>query len=299
MFGYLCILTAALLWGLIGPVSRLAFAHGLTPLEVAFWRAAFGGLLFGLHALLIGRIRVAQRDLPIVLGFGLVGVALFYASFQFAVQAGGGALAAVLLYTAPAWVALLARLFLREPIGPHQLIALSLTLLGVAGVSLQGGDARIHPLGILWGLLSGFTYALYYLFGKIYLQRYETPTLFAYAMPAGAMSLLPMVSFHRAGPIAWSAVAFLTICSTYLAYLIYYIGLRRLETTRAAVVATLEPVVAMAASHLAWGERFGPLGYGGAALVILGVLWMVQAPPARAATPSEGSGARSLRQPEV
>ncbi len=282
MIGYLYMLTAAFLWGLIGPVSRLAFAHGLTPLEVAFWRAVFGGFLFGAHAFLIGRIRVAWRDLPIMLGFGPIGVALFYSSFQLAVQAGGGAMAAVLLYTAPAWVALLSWIFLREPMGAHKLAALLLTLLGVAGVSLQGGEVRIHLAGIMWGLVSGFTYALYYLFGKIYLQRYETPTLFAYAMPAGALSLLPLISFHRPEPAAWGAIAFLTICSTYLAYLIYYAGLRRLEATRAAVVATLEPVVATVASYLIWGERFGPLGYLGAALVILGVVWMVQAPTARA-----------------
>ncbi|HXF68441.1 MAG TPA: EamA family transporter [Thermoflexus sp.] len=287
MIGYLYMLTAAFLWGLIGPVSRLAFAHGLTPLEVAFWRATFGSLLFGLHAFLLRKLRVAWRDLPILLGFGLVGVALFYASFQFAVQAGGGAMAAVLLYTAPAWVALLSWIFLREPMGPHKLVALLLTLLGVAGVSLQGGEARIHPIGIFWGLLSGFTYALYYLFGKVYLRRYETPTLFAYAMPVGALSLLPLISFHRPGPLAWGAVAFLTLCSTYLAYSIYYAGLRRLEATRAAVVATLEPVVATVVSYLMWGERFGPLGYLGAGLVILGVLWIVQAPLPQATMPSE------------
>ncbi len=280
MIGYLYMLTAAFLWGLIGPVSRLAFTYGLTPLEVAFWRAVFGGLLFGSHAFLIGRIRVAWRDLPSVLSFGLIGVALFYASFQLAVQAGGGAMAAVLLYTAPAWVALLSWLFLKEPMNLHKLMALFLTLVGVAGVSLQGGDVQIRPAGVFWGLLSGLTYALYYLFGKIYLQRYETPTLFAYAMPVGALSLLPLISFHRAELPAWGAIAFLTVCSTYLAYSIYYAGLRRLEATRAAVVATLEPVVAMVVSYWMWGERFGPLGYLGAALVILGVFTMMQAPSA-------------------
>ncbi|WP_448595279.1 DMT family transporter [Thermoflexus hugenholtzii] len=286
MIGYLYVLAAACLWGLIGPLSRLAFAFGWTPLEVAFWRAALAGLLFGLHALRLGRVRVARRDLPAVLAFGLVGVALFYASFQFAVQASGGAMAAVLLYTAPAWVALLSRIFLKEAMGPRKLVALMLTLLGVAGVSLQGGAVRVSITGILWGLTAGFTYALYYLFGKLYLPRYETPTLFAYAMPVGALALLPLVSFHPPNLPAWGAVLLLTIGSTYLAYLTYYAGLRRLEATRAAVVATVEPVVAALVSYLAWRERFGPLGYLGAALILTGVLLTIQRSPALTTRPA-------------
>lgn len=273
MTGYGFMLAAAFLWGLIGPTSRLAFAHGMAPLEVAFWRAVLGGALFGLHAGCRGQVRVAGRDLPAVLGFGLVGVGGFYAAYQLAVRAGGGAMAAVLLYTAPAWVALLSWLFLKEPIGPRKGLALVLTMAGVAGVSLQDGEVRLHGAGILWGLISGFTYALYYLFGKRYLGRYEIPTLFAYAMPTGALSLLPLIPlrFPMADGVAWAAVLFLTVCSTYLAYLAYSVGLRRLEATRAAVVATMEPVVAAVVSYLMWGERLGPLGVLGAALILLGV----------------------------
>jgi len=286
MTGYFYMLAAACLWGLIGPVSRLAFAHGMTPMEVAFWRAVLGGLWFGLHAALTGRIRVARRDLPVLLGFGLIGVALFYASFQLAVQAGGGALAAVLLYTAPAWVALLSHLFLKEPMGARTLAALALTLIGVAGVSLPGGAVRIRAAGLLWGLTAGFTYALYYLFGKRYLPRYGAPTLFAYAMPVGALALLPWVPLHRPTPPAWGAVLFLTVGSTYLAYLVYSAGLRRLEATRAAMVATLEPVVAAIASYLVWGERFSPLGYVGAALILAGVILTVERPAGDRPAPS-------------
>lgn len=76
--------------------------------------------------------------------------------------------------------------------------------------------------------------------------------------------------------MAWAAVLFLTVCSTYLAYLAYSAGLRRLEATRAAVVATMEPVVAAVVSYLVWGERLGPLGVLGAALILLGVGILMQ-----------------------
>ncbi|HAR68169.1 MAG TPA: EamA family transporter, partial [Thermus scotoductus] len=243
--GYLYLLLAAFLWGLIGPVSRLAFQEGLTPLAVAFFRAGIAWVFFGLHALLLRQVRVERRDaLPLLL-FGLVGVSLFYGSYQLAVVYGGAALASVLLYTAPAWVALLSLVVLKEPLDRTGLLAVALTLLGVGLMGVGGGSGvRVLSLALFFGLLSGFTYALYYIFGKLYLPRYATPTLFLYALPVGALGLLPWVEFAPLSLRAMEALLFLGVFSTYGAYLAYYAGLKRLPATRASVVATLEPVVA-------------------------------------------------------
>ena len=62
--------------------------------------------------------------------------------------------------------------------------------------------------------------------------------------------------------------------STYGAYLAYSAGLARLEATRAATVATIEPVIAAALAFTFWGERFAPLGYVAACLVLAGVIMM-------------------------
>lgn len=271
--GYLYLLLAAFLWGLIGPVSRLAFQEGLSPLLVAFYRALIAWAFFGLHALLLRQVRVEGRDLPALLLFGLVGVALFYGSYQLAVGYGGAALASVLLYTAPAWVALLSFLVLKEPLERYGLLAVAFTLLGVALMGLGGGsEVRAGPLALLFGLLSGITYALYYIFGKLYLPRYATPTLFLYALPVGALGLLPFVEFVPLNREALLALLFLGGFSTYGAYLAYYAGLRRLPATRASVIATLEPVVANLFAFLLFREALSPLGYLGALLILLGVL---------------------------
>ena len=101
----LLLLTAAFLWGLLGIFGKLAFALGLSPLEVAFWRAALGGALYLLHALSVRARFPRGRDALVTALFGLTGVSVFYASYQLAVQSGGASLASVLLYTAPAFVA--------------------------------------------------------------------------------------------------------------------------------------------------------------------------------------------------
>lgn len=275
--GYLYLLLAAFLWGLIGPVSRLAFEEGLTPLAVAFFRASVAWVFFGLHALLLRQIRVERRDaLPLLL-FGLVGVSLFYGSYQLAVVYGGAALASVLLYTAPAWVALLSLVVLKEPLDRTGLLAVALTLLGVGLMGVGGGSGvRVLSLALFFGLLSGFTYALYYIFGKLYLPRYATPTLFLYALPVGALGLLPWVEFAPLSLRAMEALLFLGVFSTYGAYLAYYAGLKRLPATRASVVATLEPVVANLFAFLLFREVLSLWAYLGAGLVLLAVVLTVR-----------------------
>ncbi|MHB1223212.1 MAG: DMT family transporter [Gemmatimonadaceae bacterium] len=267
------ILAAAALWGLLGPVAMIALREGVAPLEIAFWRAAIAGVLYAVHSAVSGRWRLARRDIPAVAAFGVVGVSLFYASYLLAVERGGAALAAVLLYTAPAWVAILAWLVLREPLGRRRLIAVAATVAGVALVATAGSaSVRITPAALGWGLTAGASYALYYLFGRRYFALYPTASVLALALPVGALGLLPLVSFQPKSAMAWSALVFLAVVPTYGAYLLYAIGLRRLEATRAAVIATIEPVVAAAVAYAAFGERLAPLGYLGAAIVLAGVI---------------------------
>ena len=136
-------MAAAALWGMLGPFARLAFSQGLLPMEVAFWRAALAWIFFGAHAVMTRQVRMAPADLPAMLVFALTGVTLFYGSYQVAVQQGGAALAAVLLYTAPAWVTVLARFFFAEAITRMKVAALTLTLAGVCGVSLGAGKSGL------------------------------------------------------------------------------------------------------------------------------------------------------------
>lgn len=277
--GYLFILIAASLWGIIGPLSRLAFQEGVAPLEVAFWRATLTWGFFAAHALLTRRVKMAPRDLPMAALFGFTGVTCFYGFYQLAVRGGGAALAAVLLYTAPAWVAVMSRLIFKERLTTVKLAALALTLLGVAGVSAGGGaGASVHtgPAAIGAGLAAGFCYALYYIFGKHFSGRYTSPNLFLYLLPIGALGLLPWVEFSHKTPTAWLALSLLALFSTYGAYYCYYLGILHLEATRAAVTATMEPVVAGIVAFFWWGEFFTPAGYAGAVVILGGVLLMIR-----------------------
>jgi len=295
--GYLWVFAAALLWSLIGPFSRTVLDAGVGPLEIAFWRALIAGAAFALHALLTRQARLRPwpsggTDLAALAAFALIGVTLFYAALALAIDAGGISLAFVLLYTAPAFVALLAWPLLGEPLSRRKLLLVGLAMVGVALVARAGNGAgvSVSVAAIAWGLASGASYASYYLFGKWVLARYAPVTVFAWVLPLGALGLLPLVRFapHKP-PEAWFWLVVLSLVSTYLAYLVYYTGLRRTEASRAVLVATIEPVAAAALAAALFGERLGWWGWGGATLIV--------AAAAGAALQRQGPRPRDTRGP--
>ena len=279
--GYVLVALAAALWATLGIVSRFVLRDGVEPLELGFWRALIGGALFATQAIVQRRTRLQRRDWPAVGAFAIIGVALFYYSYLGAVRDGGAAMAAILLYTAPAWVAVGSVLWLGERVSLRVAGVVVLTLAGVVLVALGGPrsglrGSGLHPSGaaIAWGLVSGVAYASYYIFGKRYLTRYAPATLFMYALPLGAFVLFPAVRFAPKTAAIWGGIAFIGVVPTFAALHVYSAGLRRLDATRAVTVATLEPVIAAALAYAVWDERLGALGYAGAALVLAGVLIM-------------------------
>lgn len=279
--GLCYVLSAAFMWGIIGIFTKYILQDGVSALEIAFWRATFAWILFSVHATMASQLKIKATDLPILLGFGFICVTLFYASYQLAIRDVGVALAAVLLYTAPAWVAFLSRLVLGEALTPAKMACVGMTIGGVACISLgpslfaDGPAVQLNEFGLAAGLVAGLTYALYYIFGKKFLHRYATPTIFVYALPFGALFLLPFVDFAPKTPQTWMLLMGMAAVTSYGAFSAYYAGLKRLDATHAAVIATLEPVVASIMAFTLFGESFGMWGYGGSALIIAAVLIVV------------------------
>ncbi len=277
--GYLFIASAACLWGILGPVSSLAFEQGVSPLEVAFFRAFLTWILFACHAGVTNQYKIDIKDIPMLSLFGFLGVTVFYGSLQLAVKNGGIAMASVLLYTAPAWVAIMSFIIFKEKMSVIKIGAVLLTLVGAGFVSVGTGTAAtefsFNSLAILCGLLSGFSYSLYYIFGKLFSEKYSSSTLFTYILPVGALCLLPFFSFSEKGLAAWLCLITIAVFCTYGAYYFYYIGLRYLEPTRAVVTATLEPFVAAVIAFIWWQEIFNVFGYLGSVLIIGSVFMMI------------------------
>ncbi len=257
--------------------ARALFAAGLTPLQGAVWRAAGAFAILLVYCVATNReaLRVARRDLPLFAAYGAVSVAGFMTIYLTAIERTTIATAAMLLYTAPAWVVVLARALFGESLTPMKILAVVLTFAGsvlVAG-AIGTNALRLDAIGVLAGLGAGVTYGLYSIFGKIALKRYSPLTTVVYSLGFGALFLLlASRGLHPVDPPGGPALAYIIVIPTVIAYLLYAAGLRRVEAGRASIVATLEPVVAAFAGTVILREPFAPVQWAGAALVLGGVL---------------------------
>jgi drug/metabolite transporter (DMT)-like permease len=272
---------AALLWGTLGIFFKhILGTYGLSPLDLAFWRAglAFVFLLAGLGVTQPTLLRLRRRDLPFFALFGLISVAIFYAVYITAVDLTTVATGAVLLYTAPAWVTLLAWRLYGEARTGRKVVALVLAFAGCGLVAraYDPGQLRFNWIGILCGLAAGLTYALYSIFGKHALRRYGPWTIVTYTMGFGAAFLILTQSPASLRVVItasslWVWLVALALGPTVGAFGLYTLGLRRIPASVASIVATLEPVTAAVLSFILLGERFEPWQALGGSFILVSV----------------------------
>lgn len=276
---YASILAAAALWGVIGLWNRNLMAGGFTPTDIVVARN-FGGMLLLVAVFAIkdrSVFRVRREHLKYFLGTGVVSVMFFTMCYFTCQKICSLAVASILLYTAPSFVVLLSAVLWKEPVTKRKLLALVLTLAGCALVcGVFAEDMTVTMPGILLGLGAGFFYALYSIFGRYALAHYSSMTVtvwtFIFAGPASLVLLRPArMAAALAAPRMWLLAAGLVVFSTVAPYILYTRGLAQVESGRASIMASLEPVVASLAGVLVFGEPMGAATLSGILCVLAGV----------------------------
>jgi drug/metabolite transporter (DMT)-like permease len=226
-------------------------------------------------------LRFSLRDWPLFFGTGVVSLLFFNWCSIGAMKAAGVSVSVVLLYTSPVFVVVLSALLFHEPFTRRKLLALLLTIAGcvlVAGI-LSSGE-RISGKALLLGLGSGLGYALYSIFGRIALQKYDSMTItvwtFAFAAAGAAVCCLidpPEVPLTAAlCPTGIAATLGIAFFCCVLPYLLYTKGLTGVETGRAAILATIEPAVGALIGIIVFSEPLTASKAAGMALIFLSVL---------------------------
>lgn len=253
--GYVLVMIAACLWATLGLFYRvLSEDYGLAKGVIVTYRAGISAVvLFVMLGIFNPRaLRVRRQDWLYFALFGSVGVAAFFLCYIQATTTGPLAIAAVLLYTAPIWITLWSALRQGETLTPRKLIALTLAFTGCALVAniFNPANLAINGLALLFGLLSGLSYAAYSLWSAEGTRRgYSGWVVIAYSLGIGTLVLLAFQPLHETlrpftMPGAWPYLLGVSLLASLLASACFTFGLQYVRASNASILATIEPVIA-------------------------------------------------------
>lgn len=280
--------------------ATLAYGTGLDWLTVMWWRFLIGASLAWIWVLGSPRRRAVLRRMPrrqvgVALGLGAVytgNAGTYYAG----IETVPAALAGVLVYIYPVFVALLSLRFATRLPGRRPWIALGLAIVGVVlalgGLDLASGEVPVD--GLLLILASAAIYSVWIVLSArlsgerrdrlgqdaprdgaasdagvtTALMMAATATVFAVMAVAFGRTLDP-----RAVPgDAWLYLFGIGAVASFLAIQSLYAGARRVGAAQAALISTTEPLFIVVLAFVFLDQTLLPIQLLGAAFILVGVV---------------------------
>ena len=287
-------------WGL----NYLFVREGLTlapPIWLAAFRAGLGAIVLVPVLLMSGRYSgVSRIDVRDALAIGIPNTAAFFGLWFLAAGAVLPGETAVLVYTFPLFVTLLAPLILGTRATRNQLLAVAGGFGGVVLVCQPwvGGSAAVAPLPVLALLLAALSWALGTVLFK---RRFSGRAVLAansVQLVGGAAGLL-VAAVLVEGPALpapsvplLATVVWLGVLGTAVAYAIWFALLDRTPATTLSAYTFLVPLVALLASAILLGERIDLTQSVGILVVILALIVNSRVGPTASGLPDpKGSSA--------
>lgn len=286
--GYALAATAAALWGLNGSLARFLLDDGFPSARLAELRSVVTALvlLAVLAATHRHALRVGRADLPRFALLGIVGLAMNTVLYFVGIDRLQIGVALVLQYLAPLWVLLWLRVGLGRELPPGVWAAAALSLLGCFLVVRAYAPGQLDALGVAAAVGSGLAYAFYLFTGERTGRRYGAPTTLLVGFAFASLFWLavqppwsfPWAELDTARSVALAA--YVAVLGTLVPFACMMAAVRHVPASRAAVVATLEPVLAALFAFLIHGEALSAIQVAGGLAVVSAVVWVQAQAPA-------------------
>jgi drug/metabolite transporter (DMT)-like permease len=282
---------AALMFGFNASSVKIILGTEISPEQLVLFRATFTAVLAGILLLLTNRkaFRVTKKELPVLIFYGIFGVALMQWSYSNAVSLLPISVALLIEYTAIVIVPLVSLLLFKEKVRPRLWFGIAAVLIGLAIVS-NVWDSDLNPTGVAWAFMAAGCLSIYFLIGEhTQRKRDAMSTLFyTFAVAAVFWASLNFINpaemidinlvFNLGGNLdhismpVWAGLLWIGIMGSFIPMLLDYIALGNLSATAVGVIATAETVFATVFAWAWLNESMTTLEVIGGLIVIAGIV---------------------------
>lgn len=278
------VMLAGILWGTIGLFIWYMERAGATVEWISFLRVFFSWLI--LLAFILWRsgwasMKVSPKIMAYCALLGLICHGIYNIFYSLAVTSIGVSLSTVLLNVATVFTALLSALFFSERITPLKGLALMINIAGCI-LAITGGSLDLAALslwGLFCGIMAGLCYALTAIIGKVAGHGTDAFVMSLWSFFWAALCLLAWTLWLQGPMIVTAHVLglgfFYALIPTVLGYILYYLGLQRIEDlSRVPVLASLETAAAVILGMSLTGDILHLPNFVGIAFII-GSQWLI------------------------
>lgn len=270
---------------------KIILGTEISPEQLVLFRATFTAVLAGIFLLLTNKkaFRVTKKELPLLIFYGIFGIALMQWSYSNAVSLLPISVALLIEYTAIVIVPLVSLLLFKEKVRPRLWFGIAAVLIGLAIVS-NVWDSDLNPEGVAWAFMAAGCLSIYFLIGEhTQRKRDAMSTLFyTFAVAAVFWAIMNFVNpakmidinlvFNLGGNLdhismpVWAGLLWIGIMGSFIPMLLDYIALGNLSATAVGVIATAETVFATIFAWAWLNESMTTLEVIGGLIVVAGIV---------------------------
>ncbi|OEC88245.1 MULTISPECIES: DMT family transporter [Methanobacterium] len=225
-----------------------------------------------------GALKIDKKDLPYIAILAFLGIPL-----EFLLQVTSLAYTTATCFTlifslSPFFIIFASAVLIKEKITRHKSIGALIGFIGVTFIITNGSLAvPTNLLGDAVAIMANIVWAIYTVLGKSINEKYSALTVLNYTFIFGALELVPFYLISPGlSPAAftestWTAMIFLTIFCSLVAFLLYNYGTEKLPASIAGMFIYVQPLSGVALAALVLGESITVYTILGTFLIIYGI----------------------------
>lgn len=233
---------AVFLFGLSGLFGKLL---SLSSIIIVLGRVFFSSIFLLIIMLYLKKdIKLKQQKHYFYLVVMGVILAIHWSTFFKSIQLSTVAIGLLTFSTFPVFVTFLEPCFFKEKIRLSDVVIAIITFLGVVLVIPKFEMGSNLTQGVVWGIISGFTYAILSMLNRKYVKEYSSSVIAFYEQLVATIILVPFLflqkpAFHIRDVLL---LIILGIIFTGISHSLFISGLKNIKTQTAGIISSLEPV---------------------------------------------------------